>query len=144
MRIGPIPMINKIFSIHTREWECVGDILVCTKSPTILLFHYMKTLSKINKIKAFYIEMIGSPTTLTTSVQNSQNFGPSSSSKNDTETIQVVILDHCVQQNTIWKWYGIIWHKTDTCIIRIPNFLPPILRRNMNQFNYLHGYEPYK
>ena len=35
-----------------------------------------------------YLEMIGSPTTLTTSGQRSHNFGPSYSTNNDTATLQ--------------------------------------------------------
>ena len=37
-----------------------------------------------------------------------------------------------------------IGHKADACIIRGPKFLPPIIRRNINQFNALHGEEPNK
>ena len=82
----------------------------------------MKSLSKINNIKAFighnmtyliilsesngksavntgrnitvlyqHLEIIGAPTTLTTSGQRSSNFGPSYSINNDAETIQPVI-----------------------------------------------------
>ena len=40
-----------------------------------------------------YLEMIGDPTTLTTSSQRSHHFGPSSSINNDTETLQSVISD---------------------------------------------------
>ena len=35
-----------------------------------------------------------------------------------------------------------IGHKDGACIIGDPNFLPPRLIRNMNQFNVLRGYEP--
>ena len=38
-----------------------------------------------------YLEIIGYPTTLTTSGQHSRNFGSSSSTNNDTETIKPVI-----------------------------------------------------
>ena len=38
-----------------------------------------------------YLETIGGPTTLTISGQRSYNFGPSSSTNNDTATIQPVI-----------------------------------------------------
>ena len=38
-----------------------------------------------------YLEIIGSPTALNTSVQRSHHFGPSSSINNDTETIQLFI-----------------------------------------------------
>ena len=95
-----------------------------TVSPTRLLFHYMKALSKSDKIKAFivpkmkkvitvpynneksnvytggnihglypYLEIIGAPTTLTTSVQYSHHFSPSYSIKNDTAYLQTVIAD---------------------------------------------------
>ena len=38
-----------------------------------------------------YLEIIGAPTTLTTSVQLSHHFGPSSSSNNDASSLQPVI-----------------------------------------------------
>ena len=49
----------------------------------------------------FYLEIIGSPTTLTTSVQRSHNFGPSSSTNNDIATLKLVIEALCVLQNII-------------------------------------------
>ena len=89
-----------------------------------------------------YLDIIWDPTTLTTSGCCSHHFGPSSSTNNDAETIQPVIVDICVRQKTICKWCGRIGHKTDAWITRGPNFLPPIIRRKMNQFNTLHGDEP--
>ena len=44
-----------------------------------------------------YLEIIGSPTTLTTSGQRSHNFGPSSSSNNYAETIQTVGAALCMR-----------------------------------------------
>ena len=38
-----------------------------------------------------YLESIGAPTTLTTSVQSSRHFGPSSSTNNDTATLKPFI-----------------------------------------------------
>ena len=100
--------------------------------PTILIFKYMKTLSKNDKIRTFiapnviylitfldnngkydvytgecihgiysYLEMMGSPTTLTTSGQRSNDFSPSSSSNNDAETFQTVIAAPCMRQKSI-------------------------------------------
>ena len=43
-----------------------------------------------------YLDMIGDPTTLTTSGQRSHNFGPSSSSNNNAETLQLVSAALCM------------------------------------------------
>ena len=89
-----------------------------------------------------YLEMIGDPTTLTTSGHRSHNFGPSSSSNNDATTLQPIIAALRMRQKRICECCGIIGQKSDACIIRGPKFLPPSLRRNMNQLNALHGDEP--
>ena len=89
-----------------------------------------------------YLEIIGAPTTLTTSGHRSHHFGPSSSRKNDATTLQPVIAALRMRQKSICECCGIIGHKYDSCIICGPKFLPPSLRRNMNQFNALHGDEP--
>ena len=89
-----------------------------------------------------YLEMIGYPTTLTNSCQRSHHFIPSSSSNNDAATLQPVTATLRTRQNIICECCGIIGHKSDACIIRGPKFLPPSLRRNMDQFNALHGDEP--
>ena len=86
-----------------------------------------------------YLESIGSPTTLTTSGQRSHNFGPSYSSNNDAATLQPVIVALRMRQKSICECCGRIGHKADACIIRGPKFLPPSLRRKMNQLNALHG-----
>ena len=86
-----------------------------------------------------YLEMIGSPNTLTTSGQRSHNFGPSYSTNNGTETLQPVIAALCIIHKSIWKFCGRIGHKADACIIRGPKLLPPSLRIKMNKFNALHG-----
>ena len=89
----------------------------------------------------YYPEMIGYPTTLTTSGQRFHHFGPSSSRNNDTATLQLVIADLRMREKIICECCGRIGHKADACIIHGPKFLPPSLRRNMNQFNELHGDE---
>ena len=89
-----------------------------------------------------YLEMIGYPTTLTTSGHRSHHFSSSSSRSNDAATLQTVIADLRMRQKNICECCGIIGHKADACIIRGPKFLPPSFRRNMNQFNALHGDEP--
>ena len=86
--------------------------------------------------------MIGSPTTLNTSVQCSHHFSPSFSSNNDAATLQPIIVVLRMRQKSICECYGRIVHKADACIIRGPKFHPPSLRRNMNQFTALHGDEP--
>ena len=48
-----------------------------------------------------YLEIIGDPTTLTTSGQSSHHFGPSSSSNNDAATLQPVIADLRMRQKII-------------------------------------------
>ena len=48
-----------------------------------------------------YLEMIEAPTTFTTSGQHSHNFGPSSSSNNDSATLQPVISALCMRQKSI-------------------------------------------
>ena len=70
-----------------------------------------------------YIEMIGAPTTLTTSGHRSHYFGPSSSSNNDAENIQPVIAALRMRQKSICECCGRIGHKADACIIRGPKFL---------------------
>ena len=88
-----------------------------------------------------YIEIIGSQTTFTTSCQRYHHFGPSSSTKNYTSTLQPVIVDLRIRQKNVFKCCGIIIHKSDTCIIHGPIFLPPSLRIKMNQFNTRNVYE---
>ena len=61
-----------------------------------------------------YLEIIGSPTNLTASVRLSHRLVPSSSIKNDIETLQPVIAALCIRQNTICEWCGIIGHKSDS------------------------------
>ena len=89
-----------------------------------------------------YIEMIGYPTTLTTSGHGSHNFGSSLSIKSDATTLQPVIVALRMRQNSICECCERIGHKVDACIIRGTKLLPPSLRRNMNQFNALNGDEP--
>ena len=89
-----------------------------------------------------YLEMIGAPTTLTNSGHLSHNFGPSSSSNNDSETLQPVIADLRMRHKSICECCGRIGHKADACIIRGPKFLMPSLRIKMNQVIALHGDEP--
>ena len=89
-----------------------------------------------------YLEIIGYLTTLTTSGQRSQYFGPSSSTNNYKATTQPVIEAIRVQKNWIYEFCGRIGNKDDTCIISDPKLLPPSLKINMNQFNSLHGDEP--
>ena len=83
--------------------------------------------------------MIGAPTTLTTSGHRLHKFGPSSSINNDAATFQQVIAALRMRQKIIFECCGRIGHKSDACIIRGTKFLPPSLRRKMNQFNALHG-----
>ena len=86
--------------------------------------------------------MIGVRTALTTSGQRSHHFGPSSYTKNDAETLQIFIAALRMRQKSIFKLCGRIVHKSDSCIIRGPKFLPPSLRRKMNQYNALHSDKP--
>ena len=60
-----------------------------------------------------YLEIIGFPTTLTTSGQRSHHVGPSYSIKNDTTTLQTVFLATHIRQNNICKGCGRIGHKSD-------------------------------
>ena len=60
----------------------------------------------------------------------------------DEETLHSVIAALRMRQKSICEFRGRIGHKYDACIIRDPKYLPPSLRRNMNQFNALHGDEP--
>ena len=50
-----------------------------------------------------YLEMIGDPTTLTTSAQIYHHFRPSSSSNNDSATLQPVITALCIRQRIIFE-----------------------------------------
>ena len=88
-----------------------------------------------------YLEMILSSTKWTTSGQLSRNFGHSSSVNNDTAFIQPNISALRMIQKSICKCCGRIGHNADSWIIHVPKFSPPSLRRNMNQFNVLHGEE---
>ena len=83
-----------------------------------------------------YLDMIGSPTTLTTSGHCSHHFGSSSYSNNDATTLQSVIAALRMRQKSICEYCGRIGHKADACIICGPKFLTPSLRRKMNQFNH--------
>ena len=87
-----------------------------------------------------YLEMIVYPTTLTNSGQLSVNFVPSSSIKNDTASLQTFISALRIRQRITCKFCESIGHKSYSCIIPVPKLLLPSLRRNMNQFNALHGY----
>ena len=120
---------------------------ITTKMKDIITFHDNKIKSAVytgGNIHGLYnyLEMIGTPTTLTTSGQRSCNFGPSSCTNNDTESLQPVLTDLRTRHNIICKCCGIIGHKADACIIRGPKSLPQSLRRKMNQFNTLHCDEP--
>ena len=83
--------------------------------------------------------MIGAPTKLTTSIQCSHHFVPSSSINNDTEYLKLFIAALRMRQKIICKLCGSIEHNSDACIIHGPKFLPPSLRTKMNQFDALHG-----
>ena len=89
-----------------------------------------------------YLEIIGDPTTLTTSGQRSRHSVPSSSSNNDASTLQQIISALHMRQKSICECCGRIGRKYDACIIRGPKFLPPSLKRNMHKFNALHGEKP--
>ena len=89
-----------------------------------------------------YIKIIGAQTTFATSDQRSHHFIPSSSINNYISYIQPVITVLHLRQKSICEFCGIIGHKADACIICGPKFLPPSLRRKMNQFNAVHGDEP--
>ena len=89
-----------------------------------------------------YLQMIGSPTIFTTSVQCSHHFGPSCSINNHTASLQPVIADFCMIQKSFCECCGRIGHNAGACIIRVPNFLPPSIIIKMNNFNALHGDEP--
>ena len=99
------------------------------------------TVGGINGI-CRYLEMIGDPTTFATSSQRYHYFSPSSSINNDTAYLQPVIESLRTIQKSICECCVRIGHKSDACIIRGPKFLPPSLRRNINQFNAIHGDEP--
>ena len=76
--------------------------------------------------------MIGYPVTLTNSGQRYHHFGPSSSTNNDTETLQTVVAALHIRQKPICEFCEIIGHKSDAWIIRGLNFLPPYLRKILN------------
>ena len=79
---------------------------------------------------------------MTNSGHRSHHFGPSSSSNNDATTLQPVIADLRMIQKSICECCGRVGHKADACIICSPKFLPPSLRRKMNQLNALYDDEP--
>ena len=57
-----------------------------------------------------YLEMIGAPTTLTTSDHSSRHFGPSSSSNNDVATFHPFIAALRMRQKIICESRGILDH----------------------------------
>ena len=79
---------------------------------------------------------------MTTSGHLSHHFGPLYSTNSDTETLQTVIADLRMRHKIIFECCGRIVHKADSCIIRGPEFFPPIIRIHINQFNVRHGDEP--
>ena len=85
-----------------------------------------------------YLEIIGAPTTLTTSGQRSHHFCPSYSINNFTATLQTVIADLYIKQKIICERCVIIVHKAGSCIIRGSKFLSPSLIIKMNRFNTLN------
>ena len=115
-----------------------------TVSPTTLISHYIKALSKRDKLRALsapnmayiiifldnsgkydvytggnihgiyrYLDIIVAPTTLNTSGQRSRHFGPSSSIKKDTASLQPVITALRMRQKSICGCCGSIGHKAD-------------------------------
>ena len=94
----------------------------------------------INEIY-LYLDMIGSPSSLTTSGKSSHHFSPSYSINNDIEYLQTVNAALRTRQNSICECCVIIGNRYDSCIIRGPKLIPPSLRRKMNQINDLHGDE---
>ena len=88
--------------------------------------------------------MIGSPTTFTTSGRRSNHFRPSSSRNNYVATLQPVIAALRKRQKSVCECCGTIGHKADSCIISGTKFLPPSLRRKINQFNAIHDDKPNK
>ena len=118
-----------------------------TKMTDLITFIYNKVKSAVydgGDIHGIYryLEMIGVPTTLTTSGHRPHHFGSSSSRNNDAATLQPVIEGLRMRQKRICECCVRIGHKADACIIRGPKFLPPSLRRKTNQFNALHGDKP--
>ena len=79
-----------------------------------------------------YLEIIGGPTTFTTSGKRSCRFSPSSSINNYTSSLQTVIVALRTRQKSICEFCGRIGHKSDDCIIRGTKFLPPSLRRKIS------------
>ena len=71
-----------------------------------------------------YLEMIGAPTTLTTSGQRYHHFCNSYLINNDTESLQPVIVDMGTIQKSICEFCGRIEHKAYSYIIRGPKSLP--------------------
>ena len=68
-----------------------------------------------------YLEMIGAPTTLTTSGHRPHHFRSLSSSNNDVTTFQPVIAALSMRQKSICERCGRIGHKDDACIIHGKN-----------------------
>ena len=89
-----------------------------------------------------YLEMIGAPTTLTTSGQCSRHFCPLSSIKSDTTYIQPFTAAIRVIQKSFCKCCVRIVYKADVCIICGPKFLPSSIRIKINPLNALRGEEP--
>ena len=86
--------------------------------------------------------MIGASTKLTTSGQQSHNFGPSTSIDNNTTSLHPVLSYLCMIHKSIFDLCGSIIHNAYACTIRGPKLLLPSIRIKMNQLNSLCDEEP--
>ena len=89
----------------------------------------------------WYIEIIGSPTTLSNSGQRSHMFFISPYTNIDIATLRTFIEDLSVRKNIIGECYGRIGHKTDSWITHGPKFRPSNFRINLDKLNTVHGDE---
>ena len=71
------------------------------------------------RVICLYLDIIGDPTTLTTSGQHSHHFVHSSSVNNDTSSIHTVIAALCMIQKSIFHAFPSTGQKADAYIIRI-------------------------
>ena len=80
-----------------------------------------------------YLDMIGAPTTLTCSDQNSNSFGPDTNTYSGSLNTFISSLGDI--QRIIFDCHGLTVNKTDSFIIRGPNLLTKIICRNNDQYN---------
>ena len=89
-----------------------------------------------------YLNTIWAPTNLKYSSQHYHHFGPQISKESG--YLHPVITALRVTQGVTCEYCRCPEHKDESCIIRVPNLLPPSDSRKKNPHNAVHWYPPKK